>query len=183
MAAATTRQRRYGAETTYGNLAYDYARTAPARGGFPDDEGQVLIPGAPEVADEVVPARRVRTQQSVAPMALIGYVCAAVLLVFTLMAKIQLTEITDQSASYTKQLQQLKSEQNRLLINYEKAFNTTEVETYATTQLGMQRAREDQIYYLDSTVPDKAVVIEDSDDGSFAARFRAALSSLAEYFA
>ena len=81
------------------------------------------------------------------------------------------------------QLETLKTDQNRLLINYEKAFNTTELETYATTQLGMQRARDDQVYYLDSSVPDKAVVIEAKDEDSLAARIRAAFASLAEYFA
>lgn len=181
MAAATARQRRYGMDTTYGNLAYDYERTAPYRGRLADE--QVVIPGAPAVEDEVAPAQRVRTRQAIAPMALIGYACAAVLLIFTLMAKIQLTEVTDQTATYQEQLDQLKTDQNRLLIKYEKAFNTTEVETYATTQLGMQRARDDQVTYLDSDVPDKAVVIESSDDGSFFARVKAALASLAEYFA
>ena len=99
------------------------------------------------------------------------------------MAKIQLTEATDQTARLQTQLETLKTDQNRLLINYEKAFNTTELETYATTQLGMQRARDDQVYYLDSSVPDKAVVIEAKDEDSLAARIRAAFASLAEYFA
>ena len=183
MAAASARQRKYGIETTYGNLAYDYDRTAPLHtGGRPVDR-QVIIPGAPVVEDEVAAAPRVRTKQAVAPTAVIGYICAAVLLIFTLMAKIQLTEVTDQSAQLETQLAQLKTDQNRLLINYEKAFNTTEVETYATTQLGMQRARDDQITYLDSNVPDKAVVIQETDDNSFAARVKVALDSLAEYFA
>lgn len=182
MAAATARRKRYTTETTYGNLAYEYDRTAP----FPGDrqaDRQVIIPGAPVVEDEVVSATRVRTKQAVAPMAIIGYICAAVLLVFTLMAKIQLTEVTDQSARLEEKLADLKIDQNRLLINYEKAFNATEIETYATTQLGMQRARDDQLYYLDSTVPDKAVVIEAADDNSLGARIKAALDSLAEYFA
>lgn len=180
MAAATARQRRF-MDTTYGNLAYDYERTAPYRGRLADE--QVVIPGAPAVEDEVAPAERVRTRQSVAPMAIIGYACAAVLLIFTLMAKIQLTEVTDQSAQYQEQLDTLKANQNRLLIKYEKAFNTTEVETYATTQLGMQRARDDQVTYLDGDVPDKAVVISNADDNSLGARIKAALASLAEYFA
>ena len=47
----------------------------------------------------------------------------------------------------------------------------------------MQRARDDQVYYLDSSVPDKAVVIEAKDEDSLAARIRAAFASLAEYFA
>ena len=183
MAAASARQRKYGIETTYGNLAYDYDRTAPLHtGGRPVDR-QVIIPGAPVVEDEVAAAPRVRTKQAVAPTAVIGYICAAVLLIFTLMAKIQLTEVVDQTATYQEQLDTLKTEQNRLLIKYEKAFNTTEVETYATTQLGMQRARDDQITYLDSNVPDKAVVIQETDDNSFAARVKVALDSLAEYFA
>ena len=181
MAAATARQRRYGVEPTYGNLAYDYDHTAPFGGKLANE--QVAIPDAPVVGDRVATAGRVRTRQAVAPMAIIGYACAAVLLIFTLMAKVQLTEITDQTARYQQQLGQLKTDQNRLLIKYEKAFNTTEVETYATAQLGMQRARDDQVTYLDSNVPDKAVVIEKTDDNSFAARVKAALDSLAEYFA
>lgn len=181
MAAAEARQRRYGTEATYGNLAYDYERTAPLHTGRPVDR-QVIIPGAPAVSDEVAAAPRVRARQAVAPMAIVGYLCAAVLLVFTLMAKIQLTEATDQTARLQTQLETLKTDQNRLLINYEKAFNTTELETYATTQLGMQRARDDQVYYLDSSVPDKAVVIEAKDEDSLAARIRAAFASLAEYF-
>lgn len=182
MAAATARRRRYPAETTYGNLAYDYERTAPFPGDRPVDR-QVIIPGAPAVEDEVAAAVRVRTKQAVAPMAIIGYICAAVLLIFTLMAKIQLTEITDQSAKLEEKISSLKVDQNRLLINYEKAFNTTEIETYATTQLGMQRARDDQVCYLDSAVPDKAVILEATDSDSLAARLKAALDSLAEYFA
>lgn len=182
MAAAPQRTTN-GANAVYGSLAYDYGRVGTYREKIdrPVDQ-QVIIPAPPKIREQTV-AAGAKTRQSVSPMAVVGFVCAAILLVFTLMAKIQLTEITDTSAHLEQQLTELKVAQNRLLINYEKAFNLTDIEEYATTQLGMQRPREEQLFYLSSTVPDKAVIISGEDDqDSFGDRVFDALSSIAEYF-
>ena len=145
---------------------------------------QVIIPAAPRIREQAAAAAKVKSTQSVSALAIIGYACAAVLLIFTLMAKIQLTEVTDTSAQLEEKLSDLKVAQNRLLINYEKAFNLTEIEEYATKQLGMQRPRDEQVFYLESTVPDKAVILkgEDEDKTSLGDRIFDALASIAEYF-
>ncbi|MDR1132214.1 MAG: cell division protein FtsL [Oscillospiraceae bacterium] len=182
--AASARNTKYSADTVYGSLAYDYGRegTYSGRTDRPVDR-QVVIPAAPRLREQTVAETYAKTGQSVAPLAVIGYICAAVLLVFTLMAKIQLTEVTDTAAKLEQQLGELKVAQNRLLIEYEKAFNLTEIEKYATRELGMQRPREEQLFYLSGAVPDKAVVLGGEDDGeSFGDRLFGALSSIAEYF-
>ena len=176
--AAPVKNAKYGANTVYGSLAYDYGKTETYRERMDRPvERQVIIPAPPRITEQV------KTKQSIAPLAIIGYACAAILVVFSLMAKVQLTEVTDTSAQLEQQLGELNVAQNRLLINYEKAFNLTEIEEYATTQLGMQRPREEQVIYLENTVPDKAVILSGADDKvSLGDRVFDALSSLAEYF-
>lgn len=182
--AVPVKNPRYGESATYGSLAYDYGKTVRTQGRIerPVDR-QIIIPAAPRIREEAAVSAEVKTRQSVAPMAVVGYICAAVLVVFSLMAKVQLTEITDHAASLEQQLEDLKVSQNRLLIEYEKAFNMTEIEEYATSKLGMQRPRDEQIFYLDSTVPDKAVIFDNKkkDDG-FSSRIKNALSFISEYF-
>ena len=47
----------------------------------------------------------------------------------------------------------------------------------------MQRPRDEQIYYLDSTVPDKAVILENaSEEKSLSNRLFDMLASISEYF-
>lgn len=178
--AAVSKQSRYGESGVYGSLAYDYGRV----GDFNDRPAgrQLVIPAPPRIREEVVGQARVRMRQSISPFAVIGYLCAAVLVVFTLMAKIQLTAVTDQSAHLEVQLAELQVAQNRLLINYEKAFNLTEIEEYASNTLGMQRPRDEQLYYLSSAVPDKAVILEGGGSESFGDRIFDLLASLSEYF-
>jgi Cell division protein FtsL. len=182
--ATTVKNARYNESTVYGNLAYDYGKAAPYREGMgrPVDR-QVVIPAPPRINEEVAVRTRVQTNQAVSPFALIGFVCAAILLVFTLMAKIQLTAVTNGTVTLENKLSDLKVTQNRLLINYEKAFNLTEIEEYATNNLGMQRPRDEQVFYLDSSVPDKAVVLTGKTAKSgFIERFFDAVSSISEYF-
>ena len=182
--AASVKSPRYGNNATYGSMAYDVGRAERYRERIdrPVDR-QIIIPAAPKIREEVATAARVRTNQAVSPLAIVGYICAAILVIFTLMAKVQLTEITDASATLEQQLNELSVAQNRLLIDYEKAFNMTEIEEYATSNLGMQRPRDEQLYYLDSTVPDKAVIInEEATNDGLGDRILDALSSIAEYF-
>ena len=182
--AASAKNAKYGANTVYGSLAYDYGRAETYRERMDRPvERQVIIPAPPRIREQVRTSAQVKTKQSVAPLAVIGYACAAILVIFTLMAKVQLTEVTDNSARLEQQLSELNVAQNRLLINYEKAFNLTEIEEYATTQLGMQRPRDEQVFYLENTVHDKAVILSGTDDKvGFGDRVFDAISSLAEYF-
>ncbi|MEF9970882.1 MAG: hypothetical protein RR731_01050, partial [Oscillospiraceae bacterium] len=120
MANAATNTR-YGANTTYGSLAYDFNNPAL----YPEErrevyregyrERKVIIPAPPKIDEDARVLTKVKTRQSVAPLAIIGYACAAVLLIFSLMAKIQLTEVTDQSVRLEEKLTELDVAQSRLL--------------------------------------------------------------------
>ena len=175
----------YGTRPVYGSLAYDLSGTAvyPDEGINPPPRRKIVIPAPPEIKEQVFARTAVKPRQSIAPLSIVGFACAAVLVVFCLMAKIQLPAVTDEAVKYEQQLTELEVAQNRLLIDYEKAFNLTEIEEYASSQLGMQRPRDEQIYYIDSSVPDKAVIISgNEEEGSLTDRVFDFLSSIAEYF-
>lgn len=173
------------AKTAFYGIDYIGGTAAPEIGGYPkrEEERKVVIPAPADVREQTAARTKVRYEQAVSPAAIIGIACAAVLLIFSLMAKIQFTEVSDQAVSLESQLSDLKVEQTRLLIEYESVFNMTEVEEYATSVLGMQRPRDEQIYYINSLVQDKAVVIDSASDkeGLFD-RIYDLLKSIGEYF-
>ncbi len=178
---------KYASDYNHGSLAYNYGSTAPAypqEWASPAPRRGVAKDTAPRVFERTeAQSKALPYTQSISPLAIVGTLCAAVMVVFLLMARIQLTEATDQAVALEQQLTELEVAQNRLLIDYESAFNLTEIEKYATTTLGMQRPREDQIFYLDSTVPNKAVIIEKADDSEgLGDRLFDMLSLLSEYF-
>ena len=157
----------------------DYPHRVPR-----EENREVVIPAAPEVRERTKAVPRVRSSQEIAPSTLVGLICAAVLVVFSLMARIQFTAVSDQTVALETKLESLQVEQTRLRINYESAFNMTEIEEYATSTLGMQRPRDEQTVYLNSSVPDKAVIIEDKNNTgkNLFNRISDMLSSIGEYF-
>lgn len=169
----------------YGSLAYDFTDASYLDSEATYTNQQVVIP-APPVIEEDTRAKagvRAETTQSVSPTAIIGFACAAVLLVFMLMSHVQLTEVTNEAIELENSLTELQTEQTRLLIRYEEAFNLTEVEDYAIDVLSMSKPRSDQIIYIDSSVPDKAVVIQPDDSKkNLGDRIVDALYSVSEYF-
>ena len=140
-----------------GSVAYDYSNTAA----YPERHvgRQVEIPTARKVRDEVVQDVHVGNEQAVSPAAVIGLLVAAVLLVFSLFARAQLSQTSIQVVRLQNQLTELETTHQKLLINYEYAFNLAEIEDYAMTQLGMQQPTSDQVYYINSGTVDKAEVL------------------------
>ena len=136
----TADNRRYAQGAVYGSLAYDLSN--PELYPEMEYERSFNIPAPPKIEEEVVTQAVARTRQSIAPMSIIGFACAAVLLVFSLMAQIQLTAVSDETAQLESQLNELGVENARLLIDYESAFNLAEIEEYATMQLGMQKTHQ-----------------------------------------
>lgn len=177
-------QYEYARGAFYGN-EYIGGTAAPEFGGYPrrEEERKVVIPAPPVVGEQTATRTKVKYEQAISPVSIIGLACAAVLLVFSLMAKIQYTSVADQAVALEKQLNILETDKTRLQIKYESVFNMTEIEDYATSVLGMQRPRDEQVYYINSSVPDKAVIIENTKDNkSFLDRINDLLKSIGEYF-
>ena len=118
-------------------------------------------------------------------MAVLGFAIAAVLIVFSLVARVQLSQASAQVSALEDQYTQLQEDQTRLRIDYESAFNLTEIEDYAIHELGMQKSRSDQLYYISSSdAADTAVVLDQNaaEPLSLADRLGDFFSSIVEYF-
>jgi len=155
-----------------GSTAYDFSHP----GLYREEYSQTLEKpkAVPKVRTKAVP----RTRQSVAPTAVIGAVIAAVALVCVMMANAQLMEVSVKSAALESQLADCTVQQAKLMVQYESAFNLSEIEQYATTTLGMQKANTDQIVYLDTSPQDKAVIMQDAGADSMFNRVADFISSI-----
>jgi len=175
--------RNRGADAVYGSLAYDFSNPT-----FYDEftlDEPIAAPAPPKVEERAIPRTRVvaAPRLAVAPFAVIGYFIAGVLLVFMLTSYIQLTAISDEMVAMEAQLHELKLQKDKLLISYESAFNLAEIEEYAILELGMQKPRSDQVFYVDEFSPDLAVVLTGkAETDGFWERFWDLTSSLGEYF-
>lgn len=170
----------YAQDGVYGSLAYDVWNPQVLSDSFTKTEFD--FPEKPKIREEVVTQHVPVGRQSVSPATVMGFLCAAVLLVFSLLARVQLTEITNETVSYQSQLSELETEQAKLLIAYESAFNLTEVEAYAKNELGMRRPTGDQVVYVDSSASDKAVIYETQEPQDSAGdRILDFLGELGEY--
>ena len=111
------------------------------------------------------------------PLAVLGFAIAAVLIVVSLVARVQLSQASAEVSA-------LQEQQTRLRIDYESAFNLTEIEDYAIHELGMQKPRSDQLYYISSDATDTAVVLDQNaaEPLSLADRLGDFFSSILEYF-
>lgn len=170
-----------------GSVAYDLNHPAfyPQEYGRPQEEAAPAQRARPKTRERtrVRAASHAKNRQALAPMALVGYAVAAVLLVFSLIARVQLVTVADETIQLENQLTELQTENKKLQIAYESAFNLTEIEDYAITMLGMQQPRSDQVFYVNGTSADRAeIMIEQTDEMKFADRFDDLLESLSSYF-
>lgn len=166
-----------------GNAAYDLRSTAAEE--YLYSAAPVDLPHAPRPTETVVPESAPRPKQAIAPMAVLGFAIAAVLIVFSLVARVQLSQASAQVSALEDQYAELQEQQTRLRIDYESAFNLTEIEDYAIHELGMQKPRSDQLYYISSSdAADTAVLLDQTaaEPLSLADRFGDFLTSIVEYF-
>lgn len=176
---AQKKKNRYGQNAVNGSLAYDFDNPAL----YPEYEyGKPLdIPEKPKVREKVVPKTEVLTKQSISPLAIFGFAAAAVLLVFSLLARVQFTQASAETAKLESQLSELTEQQSKLTIAYESAVNLTDIENYAINTLGMQKPRADQVRYVSTSAQDKAEILNGTD-GTDSNKASNIVDSLREYF-
>ena len=165
-----------------GNAAYDLRSTAAEESLY---SAPVEMPHAPRTTEAVVPESVPTPKQAIAPLAVLGFAIAAVLIVISLVARVQLSQTSAEVSALEDQYAQLQEDQTRLRIDYESAFNLTEIEDYAIHELGMQKPRSDQLYYISSSdATDTAVVLDQNaaEPLSLADRLGDFFSSIVEYF-
>lgn len=181
--------KRYGEGAVYGSLAYDFNHPEL----YPEEYSRPA--GRPEIPVDRPKTRagtqgKVRTRartaprakQGIAPVSILGAAAAAFLLVTAINAQAALFAISGDSVKLEQTLSELETEQTRLRIAYESIFNLAEVEEYAVYTLGMQKPAADQIHYIDTAAPDKAVVIDAVAGDGFVDRASDFISDIGSYF-
>ncbi len=171
-----------------GTLAYDFS--SPAY--YPEEEVYEAPPRKAESPRETIWVKEdvrekvqtvVRGKQGFSPLAVMGVLCVVVLFVMTLLAQIQLVNISRTAVELEAQITELQAERDKLTIEYETIFNLKDVEEYAVGVLGMQEPRDDQIYYLTNvSSADKAVVLSGSGTNMFSLGLEDLAASVKAYF-
>ena len=79
------------------------------------------------------------------PLAVLGFAIAAVLIVVSLVARVQLSQAAAEVSALEDQYTQLQEQQTRLRIDYDSAFNLPQIQDYANHELGKQKPRSDHL--------------------------------------
>lgn len=186
--AAKVQEMRYAVNGTYGSAAYDLTKL----GGYALPEEQTYTEPAPQPrerkrAREYAETRaqaiaRAKAAQSISLVSVAGFAAAAVLLVFVLLSYVKLTEISYEVSQLNSVITELDSEQKKLDVEYELAFNKNEIEEYAVHVLGMSKMTEADTTVFSLQREDQAEVLR--NDTAWTGVISTAqefLSSLAEY--
>ena len=180
--AKTDANARRNAPIMTDSLAYDLSRQAQTAERYS---------AAPELQRPPRPRRQTQTAARpapsramvVAPAAVVLFAVAIVAWVLTLQVKAQVTEAQRTIYRMESALSTVEQRRDELEIEYETAFNFTELEDYAVGVLGMQRPRDEQVFFLSNTAEDHAVAVaENAKSNGLVDRFGDFLADLASYF-
>lgn len=145
--------------STYGDLAYDLDRELRERelrhaGEAPPHAKPVEQPRVRSAVHT-----QVRQRQKLSILTSLGFCALAGLAVLVLMSYIQLMGISSSVVSLKSQLEDLKTENVTLTTQYEKMFDLSTVQA-AAEAAGMSKPSSSQIYYIDLSDGDSAVVYQ-----------------------
>ena len=175
--------RKYGQDAVYGSLAYDFNNPALYPEHTGEERWQVMHQTSNPVAEDVQTAElaEAKNLQAIAPLSVLGVLAAAVMIVVMLLAQAKLTAVCSDAVLLSDKIEQLETEQTRLRIEFESAFNLTEIEDYAVTQLGMQKPRSDQLFPINIKAQDKVEIFAPDSSGGLADRVSDFTGAVKEY--
>jgi hypothetical protein len=177
------------ANVLFGNLAYNNAGTAAPDINYPhEDNSQAsqAIPAArprPQAEERVKAGIRAKPKagQPLPLFAILGTLAVAFVMILLLQSHVKLTELSNEAALLEEKIADLKVKQARLEINYEKAFDLEQVEAYAMAELGMVKAGNEQIVFVNNTLDDKAVILNTKTAASLTSKVKAFISNIIAY--
>lgn len=161
-AAARQAQYPYRRPATYGDLAYDLDREVRERELRHAGELRRQAVAEPQVRS--IAKVQVRQRQKVSPAAVLGFLAVAAMAVVVLMGMVHLTEISSDVTELRSQLETLKTENVALTAQYQKMYDLNTVRA-AAEQAGMSKPGGSQIYYIDLSEGDSAVVYQKDQPG------------------
>lgn len=179
---------KYARSATYGSAAYDLNRV---RGyAVPQETPYYDIPYErpyEKPAEKAAPKTRTAERKAVRGVSVFsaaGFLLSAALVVLMLLSYVQLAEISGETTRLENEIIQLETDHAKLRVQYESAFNLTEVEEYATSAFGMSKLTSENTNILNVNRADKAVILK-SDESTGSSTVEATsefLTSLMEYF-
>ena len=186
---AAARELRYNSRSAvYGDLAYDLDREV--REHALRHAGEARRQPREEVVPKAKPRVRslskaqVRQRQKVSVLSVLGVGAAIGLAVMVLMGYIQLTIISDEVVSLQNQLEELQTENVTLTAQHEQMFDLATVKEVAEAA-GMSKPSSSQIYYIDLSEGDSAVVYQ-QEESNLLSRLLTSLNhgiyAVVEYF-
>ena len=187
---AAARELRYNSRSAvYGDLAYDLDREVRERalrhaGEAPRHQtaGEAVPKATPRVRS--LSKAQVRQRQKVSVLSVLGMGAAIGLAVMVLMGYIQLTIISDEVVSLQNQLEELQTENVTLTAQHEQMFDLATVKEVAEAA-GMSKPSSSQIYYIDLSEGDSAVVYQ-QEESNLLSRLLTSLNhgiyAVVEYF-
>ncbi len=143
----------------YGDLAYSLERELP-RQQVRERRADKAMPkplARPKV--RAVSQVQVRARQRVSPVAVLGTMCVIAMMVLVLMSYIQLMMISSSVVNLQGQLEDLEVENVSLMAEYEQMYDLASIKETAEAA-GMSKPSSSQIYYLDLSEDDNAVVYQ-----------------------
>ena len=166
------------------SMAYDLSRPTQDTIRYSTAAPQLQPKQRPQTRPQTKPAARPAFRvMSVAPTAVVLFLAALAIWTFSLQVRTQITQAQQEVYRLESELRAVEQVQDELEIEYESAFNFTKLEDYAVTTLGMQRPRDEQIYFLSHDSEDHAVaVLERSRSNGLVDRLDDFLSELLAYF-
>ena len=175
--AENVRKIRY---SSYGSLAYDPAfegNVVPAPSEEPLFRPKVL----PREHTLTRPKVQVRPAGQVSVFAVAGFFAVAIVAVLVLLSYVQLTALSDEVVSLRNEYNTLKSEEARLMAQYELAYDLKSIEDTVTADGRMVKPQSSQIYYMDLSGSDSVVIYENSTAATLGSKLEAFMDTVAEY--
>jgi len=126
------------------------------------------------------PPKRSRRALKAVIYAIIAILCV-VMLLSVLGNYARLTELSMEASSYLKELEKLKEEEARLLVDIDKKTTLKDIEVMATEVFGMIKIQDYQREYIDMKRNDKAEIMELSPFDNFMEKVSSAFSGIKEY--
>lgn len=189
MASAAARKKYHTPGVVNGNLAYDFGaleRELDNTGHMTPD--LYASPMEETAADVIARAHestkaKVRPAERVSPVMVLGFAAVAVMMVMMVFSYVQLNTISSSIVSMRTKVAALQTEQVMLMTDYEQAFDLSSVKE-AALAAGMSTPSDSQVYYIDLSDPDSAVVFAQEEKGLEAVLTSAgdAAKSVVEYF-
>ena len=167
MASAARELRYHSRNAVYGDLAYNLdleVRERALRHAGETPRHQTAAQAAEKPQVRRIAQTRVRQRQHLSLLSVVGFGAVATLAVLVLMSYIQLTALSADMVSLQSQLSQLKTENVSLTAQHEEMFDLDTVKE-AAEAAGMSKPSNSQIYYVDLSDGDSAVVYQQEEPG------------------